>query len=109
MTAYKSRACHGHIRHKFWGKLAVGREMRLLGQQWRRSHGRPAAGEEERRLTCSRILLKEPPKTSRSKVATTVQQNTITPIINPIICGVSSMVLAQRTRAPVFGTQVLRR
>lgn len=36
-------------------------------------------------LTCSRIRLKEPPKISRRKVTITVETNTITPAITPIV------------------------
>lgn len=50
-------------------------------------------------VTCSRILLKEPPKISRKKVANTVQQNTITPMIKPINCGVISIVVSVDTKA----------
>lgn len=47
----------------------------------------------EQEDTCSAILLKEPPTTSRTKVATTVQPKTNTPAIRPIICEDISIVM----------------
>lgn len=76
-----------------------GERSRASTAEERQPQQRQAAENIRKHRTCSRILLKEPPKTSRSKVATTVQQNTTTPMINPIICGDRSMMLAQRALA----------
>lgn len=52
-------------------------------------------------ITCSRILLKEPPKMSNRKVTTTVHENTITPAMRPINCGVIS-IMGVRVSSPLL-------